>query len=42
MIGVTIQVGDREFEAALIDNASTQTLIAQMPERYPYIFNMGI
>lgn len=31
MIGITIQVGDRDFEATLIDHASTQALIAQMP-----------
>lgn len=31
MIGITIQIGDRQFEASLIENASTQALIAQMP-----------
>lgn len=31
MIPVVIQVGERQFEALLADNASTQLLIKQMP-----------
>lgn len=31
MISVLIQVGDRQFELSLLNNASTQALVAQMP-----------
>lgn len=31
MIPMTIQVGERRFEALLLDNASTQALIGQLP-----------
>ena len=37
MIPMTIQVGERQFEAALFNNTSTQALISQMP----LTINMG-
>lgn len=35
MTRADIQIGDKVFAASLIDNASTQTLLAQLPLKFP-------